>query len=166
MKIVEALKKTDRTLLEMHLGQLSFGVVCQLVGMFFVQDKGWYSASLWLGLAFSLAAGIHMARTLDRALLMGEAAAKVIARGYLFRYFMILLALVVSAVTKVLNPLVVFLGYMSLKVTAYLQPFTHKVLNRLFHETDHPPEPVQGQEDISLEKEAPFIGEQSGQNLS
>ena len=123
----------------MHLGQLTFGIVCQAVGMFFVQHPGWYAASLWLGVAFSLAASTHMARSLDRALLLGDAAAKVIIRGYLFRYFMILLALVVSALTKVLNPLVVFLGYMSMKVAAYLQPFTHKVLNRLFHETDPVP---------------------------
>ena len=142
MKIMEALKKTDRTLLEMHLGQLAFGIVCQAVGIFFAQHLGWYAASLWLGIAFSLAASTHMARTLDRALRMGEAAAKYVTRGYLFRYLMIMLALIVSALTKVLNPLVVFLGYMSMKVAAYLQPFTHKVLNRLFHETDPVPQPI------------------------
>ena len=154
MKIIEALKKTDRTILEMHLGQLFFGIACQLVGIFFVQSPGWYTASLWLGIAFSLAAVVHMARTLDRALLMGEAAAKVISRGYLIRYVMILLALVAAALTKVLNPLVVFLGYMSLKVTAYLQPFTHKLLNRLFHETDPVPEEISGQEIIVAEGQA------------
>ena len=145
MKIIEALKKTDRTLLEMHLGQMFFGVACQLVGAFFVRHQGWYAASLWLGVAFSLAASTHMARSLDRALQMGDAAAKIITRGYVFRYLMITLALVVSALTKVLNPLVVFLGYMSMKVAAYLQPFTHKVLNRLFHETDPVPDPLEEQ---------------------
>ena len=148
MKIIEALKKTDRTILEMHLGQLLFGVVCQLAGMFFAQSKGWYTASLWLGIAFSMTAVIHMARTLDRALQMGEAAAKVITRGYLFRYIMIILAMVVAALTKVLNPLIVFLGYMSLKVTAYIQPFTHKLLNRLFHETDPVPVQMSEQEEV------------------
>ena len=74
MKIIEALKKTDRTILEMHLGQMLFGIACQLAGMFFVQSIGWYSASLWLGIAFSLVAVVHMARTLERALPMGEAA--------------------------------------------------------------------------------------------
>ena len=146
MKIIEALKKTDRTILEMHLGQLSFGVVCQLAGMFFVQSKGWYTVSLWLGIAFSLAAVLHMARTLDRALPMGEDAAKVITRGYLLRYCLIVLAMVAAALSKVLNPLVVFLGYMSLKVTAYIQPFTHKLLNRLLHEKDPVPQPLSEQE--------------------
>lgn len=153
--IIGRLKKADRTLLEMHLGQLFFGVICQLAGAFFAKSPGWYAASLWLGIAFSLAASTHMARTLDRALTLGEAASKLITRGYLFRYFMILLALVVSAMTKVLNPLVVFLGYMSMKVAAYLQPFTHKVLNRLFHETDPVPEPMPEQGNGFREEEAP-----------
>lgn len=131
----------------MHIGQLLFGIVCQLAGMFFAQSKGWYTVSLWLGIVFSLTAVIHMARTLDRALQMGEAASKVITRGYLFRYIMIVFAMVIAALTKVLNPLIVFLGYMSLKVTAYIQPFTHKLLNRLFHETDPVPEKMPEQEE-------------------
>ena len=161
MKTIEALKKTDRTILEMHLGQLLFGIVCQLAGMFFVQSKGWYTASLWLGIAFSLTAVVHMARTLDRALAMGEAAAKVVTRGYLFRYAMIVVAMVVAALTKVLNPLVVFLGYMSLKVTAYIQPFTHKLLNRLFHETDPVPQEMTEQE---VSTEGQDFSEANGQS--
>lgn len=151
MKIVQALKKTDRTILEMHLGQLFFGIVCQLVGACFVREQGWYAASLWLGVAVSMTAVLHMARTLDRALQLGDAAAKIITRGYLFRYAVILFVMTAALLTGVLNPLVVFLGYMSLKVTAYLQPFTHKVLNRLFHETDPVPEALPEQEDVSAE---------------
>ena len=140
----------------MHLGQLSFGIICHAVGAFFVQNQVWYAASLWLGVVFSMAAVLHMARTLDRALPLGEAAAKMIARGYLFRYAVILSVMTAAMLTKVLNPLVVFLGYMSLKVTAYMQPFTHKILNRLFHETDPVPEPLPEQEDVSPEGQAPF----------
>ena len=162
MKIIEALKKIDRTILEMHLGQIIFGIICQLAGMFFVQSKGWYTASLWLGVVFALAAVLHMARTLDRALPMGEAAAKVVTRGYLFRYAMIVIAMVVAALTKVLNPLIVFLGYMSLKVTAYIQPFTHKLLNRLFHETDPAPQEMAEQEEGPVEgQDFSAVNEQS-----
>ena len=70
---------------------------------------------------------------------------------------MIVLAMVVAALTKVLNPLIVFLGYMSLKVTAYMQPFTHKVLNRLFHETDPVSENTSELEDVSTEGQASSV---------
>ena len=61
--------------------------------------------------------------------------------------------LVVIAVTGVMEPLVFFLGYMSLKVTAYLQPITHKLCNKLFHEVD--PEPVPEEELAAQEGEIP-----------
>lgn len=123
----------------MHTGMLLFGMVCQLVGAFFVKDQFRYASSLWFGVLFAVINSIHMARTLDRALPAGEAAAKIITRGYVFRYLMIIVILAVVSVTDVMNTLIVFLGYMSLKITAYLQPFTHKFYNMLFHETDPVP---------------------------
>ena len=155
MKIIETIKKTDRTLLEMHIGQLFYGLVCQVFGLFFVQQQGRYSAGLWFGVACAMVAAVHMAHTLDRALLMGDAAAKIITRGYIFRYLMFIVFLVIVSVTGIMHPLTVFLGYMSLKVTAYIQPFTHKLLNRLLHETDPVPQPMPELEANPSEGQAP-----------
>lgn len=145
-KMMKYLKKADRTLLEMHTGMLAFGIVCQIVGAFFVKDQARYASSLWFGVLFAVIASIHMARTLDRALPNGEAAAKMITRGYIFRYLMIIVVLAVISVTNVMDTLIVFLGYMSLKITAYLQPFTHKLYNMLFHETDPVPQALPEEE--------------------
>jgi len=130
----------NRTLLEMQLGMVFFGIVCQLVGAFFAEEQGYYAASLWLGIAFAFAASIHMYRNLDRALLCGADAPKMVTRGYVFRYVIFAAALALVAMTKVMYPIIFFLGYMSLKVTAYLQPITHRLCNKLFHETDPVPE--------------------------
>lgn len=138
----------------MHIGQLFFGLICQLFGLFFVKQQGRYSAGLWFGIACAMVAAIHMAHTLDRALLMRDAAAKIITRGYVFRYLMFIILLVIVSVTGVMHPLTVFLGYMSLKVTAYIQPFTHKLLNRLLHETDPVPQPMPEQETVLPEGQA------------
>ena len=61
--------------------------------------------------------------------------------------------LALLSLTEALNPLVFFLGYMRLKVTAYLQPITHKLCNKLFHEVD--PEPVSEEEFAAQEGEIP-----------
>ena len=124
----------------MHIGMLFFGVCCQAVGALVVKDQGRYAGSLWFGFAFAFAASIHMYRTLERAMAVGADASKLMTRGYLFRYGMIAFVLILISLTEMLNPLIVFLGYMSLKVTAYIQPFTHKLCNILFHETDPVPE--------------------------
>lgn len=141
MKMIEALKNRNRTLLEMQAGMLFFGLVCQAGGFLFADGQKEYALALWFGVAFAFAGSIHMCRTLERALSCGEDAGKIVVRGYLLRYAMVCLALVLVALTGVMNPLVFFLGYMSLKVAAYIQPFTHKLCNKLFHETDPVPEP-------------------------
>ena len=141
-------------LLEMQLGMVFFGVVCQAAGVWFVEDKGNYTLSLWFGVAFAVAGSIHMCRTLDRALLSGGDASGIVTRGYLFRYCMVAAVLIVISVTGAMNPLTFFLGYMSLKVTAYLQPITHKLCNKLFHETDPVAEPLE-EEAAAQEGEIP-----------
>lgn len=153
MQIIERLKEKNRTLLEMYAGLLFWGIVCQLVGMLFVQDKFFYSLSLWFGIALAFVSVLHMYRTLDRALEFGEEATKIIFRGYMIRYVLFILILIIIMVTGVMNPLVVFLAYMGMKVTALIQPITHKLCNKIFHETDPIPEPLP--EEVSDEENAP-----------
>lgn len=152
--MIEALRKRNRTLLEMHVGMLFFGVVCQVLGALLIGNRWNYAISLWFGIAFAVAASIHMCRTLDRALLSGQDASGIVTRGYLFRYVMVAAVLIVVSVTGAMNPLVFFLGYMSLKVTAYLQPITHKLCNRLFQEEDPEAEPLP-EEPVAQEGENP-----------
>lgn len=142
MKIAETLKKANRTLLEMWTGILFVGIVCQLAGAFLAKDQILYAKSLWFGILLSIAGTVHMYRTLDRALDLDEkSASKVIFRGYMIRYVLIVAVLSAIMVTGVLNPLIVFMAYMSLKVTALMQPLTHKIYNKLLHETDPVPMP-------------------------
>ena len=145
----EVLRKKNRTLLEMHIGMLFFGLLCQgagglcaLGGVKALQDQRDYSFSLWFGVVLAMLSAIHMYRTLDRSLDQGEAAVKLIIKGYGIRYVLIVLIMLIIIMTKIMNPLVVFLGYMSMKVTALMQPITHKLTNYYFQETDPDPEPM------------------------
>lgn len=150
MKLLEVLRKKDRTLLEMHVGMIFFGLLCQVTGAFFVKDQLRYALSLWCGIAGAMLGAYHMYRVLDKSLDQGEAAVKLIFRGYIFRYALIVLIMLIIIKTEVMNPLVVFLGYMSLKVTALIQPLTHKLSNKIFCETDPEPQPMMS-EDSALE---------------
>lgn len=134
---METLKKANRTLLEMWTGILLIGIICQIVGAFFVKDQLFYAESLWFGILLSLTSTVHIYRALDRALDFDEkTATKMIFKSYMTRYVMLAIILVIVAATRVLNFLVVLMAYMSLKVTALIQPLTHKVYNKLFHEED------------------------------
>ena len=124
-----------------------FGLACQIVGAFIVKNQIRYAESLWFGVLFAVVSSIHMARTLDRALVDPSCTAKVLTRGYVLRYIAVAAVFIAISLTAVLNPLIVFLGYMSLKVTVYLQPLTHKLCNKVFREEDPVPEPMPEQED-------------------
>ena len=39
MKMIETARKMNRTLLEMHIGMVFFGLVCQAVGALIVSDQ-------------------------------------------------------------------------------------------------------------------------------
>ena len=140
------LKEINRALLELDLGILFGGAVCQLVGMWPASHKGLYARALWLGILLALLGTWHMYRTLDRALDLGDGAAKVMVTGGLLRYAVLCIILGIIMITDVLNPLIVFLGYMMMKVAAYLQPFTHKLCNMFFHETDPVPQALPEEE--------------------
>ena len=148
MKMLERLRSKNRTLLEMQIGILFWGILCQIAGLFFARNGWFFTKSIWFGILFAFVACMHMYRTLDKALWFGEDAPKLVTRGYVFRYVAAIVIFAVVGYTGALDVLVVFLGYMSLKVTAYLQPFTHKLCNKVFHETDPEPEALE-EEDVS-----------------
>lgn len=148
--------------MEMHTGMVLFGIVCQLVGAFIAENQLRYAESLWFGILFAAAGSLHMARTLDRALAEGADTSRIIVGGYVFRYLMIAAVLALVALTGVLDALIVFLGYMSMKVTAYLQPITHKFYNMLFHETDPVPPELSEQEGGEAEEVSREDGSLSG----
>lgn len=145
--MTDFLKKADRTLLELHTGMFFAGILCQAAGLAFAPDRLRYTESLWFGILIGIAGSLHMARTLDRAMLDGADSRKVITGGYVLRYTFLTVLMAAVAMTDVMDVLVTFMGYMTLKVAAYLQPITHKIYNRLFHETDPVPDmaPAEGE---------------------
>ena len=126
------LTKINRTLLEMQIGIVFVGIVLSgQPGAFFVKNQGLYAGSSLVGIALAMVSAFHMYRSLDRAIENEETARKRIFTAYPTRYVLFAFILFMIMITGVLNPLVVFMGYMSLKVTAFLQPVTHKLCIKL-----------------------------------
>lgn len=145
-KIVE---KVNRTLFELEVGILIFGIVCQLF-VFLVEDKAGYSTGLWIGIVTALLAAFHMWWSIDRGLEFGEkSAVSYLTKHNMIRYVVIVIIIVIVAVTKIGNPLSAFLGIMGLKAGAYLQPLTKKLSRCIYGEEILPPlieEPDESQE--------------------
>lgn len=144
--MIEKVKQINRALLELWIGIFFVGLVLQFSGMWFAENKVLYTVALWIGIVLALVTVVHMYRTLDRALDLGAGAQKAVTVANMVRYACIVIVFVIVLLSKVLNPLITFLGIMSLKVAAYLQPFTHKICNKVFHEVDPIPEPLPEEE--------------------
>lgn len=130
-KIVETV---NRTLFELEVGILIYGVICQLF-VFLPKDKAGYSIGLWIGIAAAALAAFHMWYTLDKGLDFDEkSAVGYLARQNIIRYVGIVAVMIAIAVSGMGNPLSAFLGIMGLKAAAYMQPFTKKISKLLYGE--------------------------------
>ena len=115
------LKRINDALPELILGILIYEIVVEFTGIWFVKDKLGYSKGLLIGAATAIGMAIHMAVVLRDSMDMAESGrTRRIALQYVLRY------LVVVAVV----------GVMGLKVGAYVQPFTHKVILKLLGRGD------------------------------
>ncbi len=149
VEMKEKITKINRTLFELVVGILIYGVVCQLF-VFFVKDKMSYNIGLWIGILTALLSACHMWWTLDRALDLEEkAATKKMSTNNLIRYFVIAVILTLVGVTGVGNILAAFLGIMGLKASAYMHIITKKISTWIYGEEILPPlieEPADEQE--------------------
>lgn len=140
------LKKINRTLLELETGILFYGILGQLVCLFFKNYFFSFSIGWWFGVVVACFLAWHMWFTLDQALNVPENAANKVRLAAIIRYFICVIVLAVLAVFGWGNPIAGFFGIMGLKVAAYLQPFTHKMYNKIFHEQDPVPMPLSDEE--------------------
>ena len=125
----------NNTLLELFVGILFWGVICQAAGVWIVKDKPGYSIGLWIGIFLAALSGTHMWWALDRFLeYAGDAAVKLISRHNIIRYMVIVIVMALVMISGFANPLSAFLGLMGLKVAAYLQPFTHKICAKFYQD--------------------------------
>ncbi len=126
------LRRINNILPELILEIFIYGLLVQLAGVWFVEDKIRYSIGLWLGIALAMGMAIHMAVTISDSL-DGAGGGKINVRTTLFfllRYLVVVLLFVAVFYFNLGNVLLMFIGVMGLKVAAYLQPFTHKLLTK------------------------------------
>jgi len=129
----EKIAGVNKTLLELIAGIFIYGLLCQIIGLIFTKDAAGYSSGLWIGIVTAVAAALHMWRSLDRSLDLDEGTAgKKMQMQSIIRYTVIVIIMGLTMINGFTNPLAAFLGIMGLKVAAYLQPFTHKLLFRFY----------------------------------
>jgi hypothetical protein len=126
-------RRLNQALPELLLGILLYGIVIQVTGVWFAQDRLRYSSGLWIGIVTAMAMAYHIARiiaeTID-CMDAHKARVQITAKG-IMRYAVVVVVFSITMYFDLGNLVTLFLGVMGLKISAYLQPFLHKVLNKV-----------------------------------
>lgn len=124
-------KKIDPTLFDLCLGIFLYGIVFQVVLLFFSRKTA-YSLGLWIGVVLAIAGAVHMWWSLDKGMdQAAKQAAKTIGTNNLVRYLVLVVVTFILIYTDFANPIFMFCGYMGMKVSAYLNPWLCKIRSKI-----------------------------------
>ena len=120
-----------RTLTELLAGIVLAGIVFEFIGLIFVKDRLSHSIGMLIGVVMALAMATHMAFSLSNALDWDEENAKrSLWKSNLLRYVLVVVCFMLTAYFRIGNMISCFLGIMTLKMAAYLQPHLHRLCNK------------------------------------
>ena len=123
--------KINESLPDLLIGILIFGLFAEFLPVWFLERKLYYSIGLLIGLFVAALSAWHMAYSIDNAVDYDEGTAtKHMQKGSALRYGGWLILLGILMIFDFASPIAAFIGMISLKVSAYLAPFTHKLFRR------------------------------------
>lgn len=126
------MKSISSTAWELVFGVLVCTAVMEIVILGFVPDKTSCSLGLLIGMITAIAMTIHMDLSIEKMVGMGEEdARKGSINGYAVRTVCLIVILLLVALTEQANLLACICGVFTLKVAAYLQPITHRIIRRM-----------------------------------
>lgn len=126
-------RRLNQALPGLLIGILIYGMIVQLTGVWFVEDKLRYSSGLWIGIITAMALAYNIARVIAETIDYPDAqkaSSKIVAKGIL-RYAVVVIVFVVTLYFDLGNLVTLFFGVMGLKISAYLQPMLQKVFRKI-----------------------------------
>lgn len=120
--------KKDNTLLELLSGIIFLGGVIQVICFIVSKDYLYNAIGLWSGIAVACFMAIHIKRSIEDTLDMGEEGAVKHARiAYVTRMLVTAVVLGIIIYYDIGNPIMLIIGMVPLKISAYLHPYIHKL---------------------------------------
>ncbi len=121
--------KKENTLLELLIGIIFSGVILQIVIAILLKNYLYNAIGLWSGTAIACFMAIHMKRSIEDVLDLGEEGGiKRMRSTYLVRMTVVAIVMGVVICFNLGNPITMLFGALTLKIAAYLQPYMHKLL--------------------------------------
>ncbi len=131
------LRRINPVLPELLGGIVLYGIALQFTGMWLASDKQQYTLGLWIGVALAMGMAVNMAIVILDAVDAMASKGMAVRTGLwsVLRYVVVVGVVAAAWYFKAGNPLAMFLGVMGLKVSAYLQPFLHKLILQIHNKS-------------------------------
>lgn len=123
------LKRLNDVLPSLVATIIVFGVIVELIGVWFVEDKIRYSSGLWIGIGCAVFMAINMSMAIEDAVSAfseKESKRKIIVSA-VFRYVVVFLLLTLTFYFNIGSVFPALIGVMGLKIGAYAQPLIEKL---------------------------------------
>ena len=130
-RINDFLRGMNPTLRELICGIVLWGILFSLAFVWFADSRISFLLSLWAGNFLAAGMAVHMCVSIENSLdLASDDAVKHMRRGTALR-MLAAMALFVLAWRLRGNVIAVFLGLITLKLGAYMQPLLHRGIEKL-----------------------------------
>lgn len=125
--------KKNKTLQELLIGICLFVVLAEVLLIIFTKNIVYNSIGLIAGGIVSIICSIHMAWGIDIAVMLDEKSSIALTRKYtVIRYLIMCVVLIAIGVTDIGSPVTLIIGFMALKMGAYLNPIIHTIIIKIF----------------------------------
>lgn len=127
--MIKWMKRLNQALPMLVLGILAYGLLVELIGVWFVSDKIRYTTGLLIGIACAIGMAIHIAMIIEESVRIGEGHTKLLSFKSVMRYLVLCAIMILMTFFKLGNMFTAIIGVLGLKVSAYAQPLLYKAFH-------------------------------------
>lgn len=128
--IINKIKRLNEALPLLLLTIIIYGILVELIGVWFASDKLRYTTGLIIGLACAVGMAVHISMVISDSVREGKNNPKILSFKSMTRYFVVCIVMFVTMQFKLGSLLSAIVGLFGLKVAAYAQPLVYKIIKK------------------------------------
>ena len=124
--MINWMKRLNQALPGLVVGIIIYGLLVELIGVWFVSDIIRYTTGLIIGIGCAIGMAIHIAMIIEESVRIGQGHEKYLSFKSVLRYLVVCAVMILMMVFKLGNMFTALIGILGLKVSAYAQPLLYK----------------------------------------
>lgn len=129
--MTEKMKELNEALPDLLLFDFLYLILGETVILLFVPNPSVYAAGFFAGVVYAVFCAFHMSFRIRKVVYGRANSSRTLVVGYLLRLAVMLVLFAVLYIFRIGDLLCALIGMFSMKVSAYMQPVTHRGLSKI-----------------------------------